>query len=321
MEGERRRILISEFMDESGLTALREQPETVVEYDPHLHRDPAALKLAAEKAHALIVRNQTRVSEDLVSPRLRVVGRLGVGLDNLDLEALRRHGVVVTAARGANAVSVAEYVLAYLFTVRRPLARYHASVATGRWDRQGATGHEVYGTTLGLLGMGDIAKRLAVRARALGMRVLGSDPYVSPYDFGWMEIGVEAVDLERLLESSDFLSVHIPKDAYTTGLIGAKELARMKPSAHLIQTARGGIVDEAALADALRSNRLGGAALDVREHEPPQDDRFDGIENVLLTPHIAGLTEEAGLRTSRMVAEDVLAVLAGRHARGAVATT
>lgn len=307
-------IVIAEPMDAAGFDLLA-SVGTVV-YRPDLWRHPPQLAAAVEQATALLVRNQTRVDARLIGPALRVVGRLGVGLDNLDLPALRQAGVTVVAARGANAVAVAEYVLGYCWFVLRPLHRYQAQV---RWDRDAATGSELFRQTLGIVGLGDIGRRLAVRARALGMKVLGHDPFLGPYDMAWQDLGVEAVDLRRLLASSDFVSVHVPLTSATEGLIGGPQLAWMKPTAHLIHTARGGVVDEDALYAVLSSGQLAGAALDVRRHEPARaTDRFRALPNVMLTPHIAGVTRESAVRTATLVAEDVARVLRGESPRTAV---
>ena len=307
-------IVVAEPMDAAGFETLASVGRVV--YRPNLWRDPPQLVAALEQAAALLVRNQTRVDAHVVRPALRVVGRLGVGLDNLDLPALRQAGVTVVSARGANAVAVAEYVLGYCWFVLRPLHRYQAEA---RWDRDAATGSELFRKTLGIVGLGDIGRRLAARARALGMRVLGHDPLLGPYDVAWQDLGVEAVALRTLLEASDFVSVHVPWMPGTAGLIGGPQLAWMKPTAHLVQTARGGVVDEDALYAALSNGRLGGAALDVRQEEPARvTDRFRALPNVVLTPHIAGVTRESAVRTATLVAEDVARVLRGESPLTAV---
>ena len=305
-------IVVSEYIHEDALGGLE---PLGLHYDPKLFGDRAALTKLLHDADALVVRNQTRVDGALVknASKLKVVGRIGVGLDNLELPVLRERNITVTWAPGTNAVSVAEYVLGVMLTFSRAFTRVSAELHQGRWDRQAAIGTELYGKTLGIVGLGDIGSRLAKRAGALGMRVLASDPVVHMSSFAVQEYGLELTDLGTLLERADFVSLHAPLLPSTKNMIDAAALARMKPTAFLINTARGGLVNEDALADALRKRRLAGAALDVRVKEPPgETDPLRGLDNVILTPHIAGVTEESNRRASLHVAEDVRRVLAGQ---------
>ena len=210
-------IVISESMDASGLDLLRSSSASVI-YRPDGWEHPNFLAKVLASASAWIVRNQTKVESPFIMPALKVVGRLGVGLDNLDLRTLFAHGVAVVSARGANATAVAEYVIACCLYHRRPLPSYHRDLVATGWHRDRAIGREVFGSTMGLIGMGDISRRVAVKASALGMRVIGFDPYVSPHDVAWMELGVESMDLESLCRQADFVSVHIPKTPQTLGL-------------------------------------------------------------------------------------------------------
>ena len=312
------KVVITEFVSQVALDRLRPAAEVV--YDPALwQREDLRAQLA--DADALVVRNQTRVNGELLDagPGLRVVGRLGVGLDNIDLPAARQRRVQVVFARSSNAVAVAEYVFAAMFAAARQLAEATRDVQAGRWDRQKFTGYELYGKTLGIVGLGDIGGRLARRAQAFGLRVLAADPLVTTSSLVVAEFGVQLTDLDTLLAESDFVSLHIPLTKGTANLVNAERLARMKPTAWLVNTARGGVVDEAALYDALRAGRLGGAALDVRAQEPPpQDDRLATLPNVLLTPHVAGITQESHVRTAEMIADDVLRVLRGERPLNAV---
>lgn len=306
------KVVISEFIWAGAVEALREEAGVVHADD--LWRRPDDLHAALDGADALIVRNQTRVDRALLgaAPGLRVVGRLGVGLDNIDLAAARERGLPVVFARAANAVSVAEYVCAAMLAPARRLIEAGADVRAGGWDRQRFTGTELWGKTLGIVGLGDIGARLARRAGAFGMRLLATDPLVTAVSFAPAELGVGLVDLDTLLAESDFVSLHVPLVPATQGLIDAARLARMRPGAWIINTSRGGIVDEAALAAALRAGRPAGAVLDVREQEPPgADDPLAALPNAILTPHVAGLTEEAGRRTAEMVVADVGRVLRG----------
>ena len=306
------KIVVSEHLPPEALALL--QNAATVHYDAELFKNRTELKRALADADALVVRNGTRVDAELLegAKTLKVVGRLGVGLDNLMLDELRARDITVTWAPGANAVSVAEYVMGAMLELSRRFASISAEAHGGVWDRQGAIGAEIYGTTLGIVGLGDIGSRLAKRAAAFGMNLLASDPVVHDNSFAVQEYGLELVELTALLGRADFVSLHAPLLPSTRHLINEETLASFKPSAYLVNTARGGLVDEQALATALKQGKLAGAALDVRENEPPgNDDPLRGLENVLLTPHIAGVTEASNLRVSLHVANDVLRVLSG----------
>lgn len=308
------RVVISELIWTPALEPLRAAAEVV--YAEDLWRRPDDLRAELADAHALVVRNQTKVTDELLAagPGLKVVGRLGVGLDNIDLEASRRRGAQVVFARSSNAVAVAEYVFAAMFAASRMLAESTADTRAGGWNRQRFTGAELFGKTLGIVGLGDIGGRLARRAQAFGMQVLAADPQVGPNALVAAEFGVRLVGLEELLAASDFVSLHVPLVPATKQLMNAERLALMKPTAWLINTARGGVVDEAALAAALAAGRPAGAALDVRASEPPgKDDPLAGLPNVILSPHIAGITNESNERTATMVVDDVLRVLRGER--------
>jgi len=286
-----------------------------VTYDPALWRDRPRLFELLAGCEALVVRNQTQVNAELLAhaPHLKVVGRLGVGLDNLDLRALRERGVTVVTGGHANAISVAEYAFGAMLALARKLSAADRSTKSGGWDRATfGAGTELYGKTFGLIGLGDIGARVAKRAIAFGMHVVAHDPLITPLHFAAAEFNVPLLSLDEVLRTSDFVSLHVPLLPATANLINAGRLAMMKPTAILINTSRGGIVDEAALAEALRTGRLGGAALDVRAHEPPgSSDPLAALDNVLLTPHIAGLTTESQARVCAAVADDVLRVLRG----------
>jgi len=311
-------IVISEVMDGVGIQRLSGSDD--VHYDPLLWQSADNLARWISQADALIVRNQTPVTAALLrqAERLKVVGRLGVGLDNIDLATARAQHIAVVTAQGANAVAVAEYVFACLLRFTRDLETVGASVRQGAWNR-GLGGTELFGKTLGLIGLGDIAQRIVLRAQAFGLRILAYDPWQLATRMVTMELGVSLVPWEELLQSSDFISVHVPLTNQTRRLIDAEALSKMQPGAYLINTSRGGVVDEAALLDAVRQGTLAGAALDVRHQEPPSmDDELRTMERILGTPHIAGLTQEAGRRTVEMVAEDVLRILSGQPALSAV---
>lgn len=298
-------ILITEFMDEAALNGFHE--EWTVRYEPDLVEDRAATVETVADADAIIVRNRTRVDAELIAaaPKLRAIGRLGVGLDNIDLEACRSRDIKVLPATGANAASVAEYVIASALLLVRGAFHSTRAIAEGEWPRgKLGRGGEVGGRTLGLLGMGLIARQVADRAAALGMSVVGHDPYRDADDPAWH--GAESVGFDDLLARSDVLSLHVPLTDGTRGLIGREALARMRSGAVLINTARGGIVDEATLIEALRSGALGGAAIDVFDTEPPANPAlFRDVPNLILTPHIAGVTGEANERVSETTVANV----------------
>ena len=299
-------ILVAEELDPRGLELLEGGGYPFC-YQPDLWRNPEGLRRALAGAAALIVRNRIRVDSALleVAPHLRVVGRLGTGLDNVDQEALRARGVALVHAPGANAPGVAEYVLATLFHLARNLPR-----AAQGGDRLALGGFELAGKTLGLLGLGEVGLRVAHRAKALGMRVVGYDPLRRPWEAALEVAGVEFLPLEEVLAEAQFLSLHAPLTPETRGLIGWEALARMRPGAYLINTARGELVDHHALCEALQSGLLAGAVLDVTDPEPlPLDHPLRELENCLLTPHIAGLTRESQARVGERVVRGVLEVL------------
>jgi (S)-sulfolactate dehydrogenase len=302
-----KRICISEFMDPAAVQALT--PGFDVRYEPGWVDQRSALLDALPEADALIVRNRTQVDAALLerAPALRVVGRLGVGLDNIDVAACRDRGIRVIPASGANARSVAEYVVTTAAMLLRGAYAGSAEVAGGKWPRARLSeGREALGKTLGLVGFGDIGRQAAALAQAFGMHVVAHDPMLSAQDPVWSATGVEGVTLDALLARSDAVSLHVPLVAATRHLMNAPRLAAMKPGAVLINTARGGVVDEAALAGALHEGHLGGAALDVFEAEPlPADSVLAGVPNLVLTPHIGGVTREANARVSMMIAAQV----------------
>jgi (S)-sulfolactate dehydrogenase len=301
------RIVVSEFMDAPAVDALRKRFE--VDYRPKLVDDPAALEAALQWADAWIVRNRTQVRGRLLeaAASVKVIGRLGVGLDNIDLAACEARGITVIPATGANAESVAEYVITAAFMLLRGAYASTRAVEAGTWPRQMLSqGREAAGKVLGIIGLGSIGRLTARKARAMGMRVIAHDPQLPPTDSAWNELGSAPLSLEELLREADVVSLHIPLTAQTRGLLGRERLSTMKRDAVVINTARGGIIDEAALATMLREGRLGGAALDVFTDEPlAAGSPLVGAPRLLLTPHIAGVTVEANERVSALIAERV----------------
>ncbi len=305
------RIVITEFMDAPAVAQLAAAHEVL--YDATLVDDAARLRARAADADAIVVRNRTQVRGELLAAlqRCRVVGRLGVGLDNIDLPGCEARGIQVIPATGANALSVAEYVVASAMLLLRGAYQASAEVAAGRWPRSALSGgREIAGKTLGLVGFGSIGQLTARLAQGLGMQVLAFDALMGPEHPAFTQAGVRCCPLDELVAAADVISLHVPLVDSTRGLFGAARIAAMKRGAVLVNTARGGIVDEAALASALRSGQLGGAAIDVFGVEPlPASPHFDGCPNLVLTPHIAGVSAESNQRVSLLIAAKVLEAL------------
>lgn len=307
------KILVTELMWEDGIEALKEKGYTV-DYDMELSRKREELLSLLPGYDALIVRNETKVDTEFLdaAKKTQVIGRLGVGVDNIDLEGARERNIPVLSARNANATSVAEYVMAAMLDASRPLKDADADVRKGNWDRKFFTGYELNNRTLGLVGMGEIAHRVAKRAQAFGMNVVGYDPFVAPFDHVVQETGIKQVEMEELLKESDFISIHVPLTKATKHLINRENMMLMKPHAYVINSARGGIVHEEDLVEAVEEKLIAGAYLDVLEKEPVQKDSpLLRSEAIRLSPHIAGLTVEAQSRTAMMIAEEVDRVLNG----------
>ena len=308
------RILIVEPLAAEGVELLRRHHD--VDERLGLPRDEIAALLP--EYDALVVRSQVKVDAALIAAgtRLVVIGRAGVGVDNVDLEAATRAGIVVVNAPTGNTIAAAELTLALLFGLARKTAAADASMRRGEWKRSQFTGMEVRGKTLGIVGLGKIGQAIAVRARAMQMTVLGSDPFVTHDQAA--NLGVELVAFDELVARSDAITVHVPKNKGTTGLINAAVIDRMKPGVLLLNVARGGVIDEQDLADALRSGKVGGAGIDVFNTEPPTGSPLLEAPNTLLTPHLGASTAEAQVAVAEEVAEQILDVLDGRSARYAV---
>ncbi len=305
-------IVIAEFLDQEVVRELAATHD--VRYQPDLVDRREELLTALGQSRAIIVRNRTWVNRELLdaAPRLRVVGRVGVGVERIDLDACKARGVAVCPATGANAVTVAEYTMAALLLAWRGAFLAGHRVIDGDWPRQESIGFELAGKTLGLIGFGNIGRAVAKRARAFEMTVIASDPYVAPEEPAWTELAVRPVTLDTVLRESDAVSLHAPLTEETRHIVDAAAIARMKPGALLINTSRGGTVDEAAMIAALRAGSLGGAVIDVFEREPLDAETgatFAGVPNLILTPHIAGVTEESNHRLSAITVANVLRVL------------
>ena len=306
------RIVITEFMDERAVAQLRAASHEVL-YDAALVDDAARLSQEAASADVIVVRNRTQVRGALLAAlaRCKVVGRLGVGLDNIDVAACQARGMQVIPATGANALSVAEYVVATAMLLLRGAYQSTAAVAAGQWPRNAlSSGREAGGKTLGLLGFGSIGQLTAQLAHGIGMEVIAFDPMMAAEHPAFAAHRTRSATLDEVLKTADVISLHVPLTGSTRGLLNADRIAAMKRGAVLINTARGGIVDEAALAAALKNGQLAGAALDVFDTEPlPVAAHFEACPNLLLTPHIAGVTAEANERVSFLIAQKVLEAL------------
>jgi len=309
------RVLVTEPLSEPGLELLRR------DFQVDVRPDLAGGELAREirPYDALVVRSQTRVGADVIEAgeNLKVIARAGIGLDNVDVEAATRRGVMVVNAPQSNIVSAAEHTLALLLAQARNIPQADADLKAGRWERSRWEGVEVQGKTLGVVGVGRVGALVAQRAAGFGMRVIAFDPYV-PKDRA-KEMGVELMPtLEALLVQSDFVTVHLPRTPDTEGLIGERELALVKEGARIVNTARGGIVDEQALAKAIEDGRVAGAALDVFAREPTTDSPLFAFENVVVTPHLGASTTEAQDKAGASVAEMVRLALRGEFVPYAV---
>ncbi len=305
---QRARIVISEFMDERAVAQLAAVHDVL--YDPLLVDDAPRLITEAQRAEVLIVRNRTQVRDALLAAldRCKVVGRLGVGLDNIDVAGCEAKGMRVIPASGANALSVAEYVIASAMLLLRGAYASTQAVAGGQWPRQAlSNGRETAGQTLGIIGFGAIGQTAARLALGLGMQVQAFDAMLAPDAPVWAQSGVRAAGIGELVGSSDVVTLHVPLVDSTRGLFNAARIAAMKKGAILINTSRGHIVDLAAVAAALRSGQLGGAAIDVFDLEPlPAQPALRDCPNLLLTPHVSGVSAESNERVSFMIAAKVL---------------
>lgn len=311
------RVLVTDPLGQEGLDWLKEQPGLEVDVATGLSADAVAAKLPG--AAALVVRSGTQVTRELLAhaDSLRVIGRAGIGVDNIDVPAATERGILVINTPAANATTTAELAIAHLLSLSRKLPQADRAVHEGRWAAgRKIVGREVAGKTLGIVGYGQIGRLVAERARGLRMRVLAFDPLVTPEAV--RTSGAEPASLEELLAQSDYVSLHCPLTSGTRHLLDAARLALMKPGAFLVNCARGGLVDEQALHDALASGRLGGAALDVFENEPPEGSPLLLLDNVVATPHLGASTAEAQAAVSNAVVRQVAAFLLRGEIAGAV---
>jgi len=306
------KIVVADKISERGLVLLREKGWNVV--------TPAAAAVATElaDADALVIRSATKATAALLekAPKLRVIGRAGVGVDNVDVEAATRRGILVMNTPGGNAVSVAEHTFALLLALARSVPQANTSIHAGKWEKSAFSGTEMRGKTLGLVGLGRVGTEVARRARGMEMKVLAYDPYVTPA--AAREVEVELVSLDDLLKRSDVVSLHTSLSAATESMIDAAAIAKMKKGARIVNCARGELIDEPALANALRSGQLAGAAVDTFAQEPPKNSPLIGLPNLIATPHIAGSTAEAQEEVGTAIAQQVRDYLSDGFIRNAV---
>ena len=301
-KGDTMKIVLAEKVSPATLAVFAAEPGWQVLTHEQL---PDGLPAALADADALVVRSAVQADDALMehAPKLRVIGRAGVGVDNIDADAATRRGIVVMNTPGANAVAVAELTIGLMLALARKLAAANAGMHAGSWEKKLLQGAELRGKTLGILGLGRIGLEVAKRARGFGMEIIGSDPFVSAAVV--RENGIKLVTLDELIAGSDYLTLHVGLTPQTTGIINAKTLAKMKKGVRIVNCARGELIDDAALVDALKSGQVAGAALDVFAVEPAKSTPYADMENVLLTPHIAGSTAEAqeavGIQIARQV--------------------
>jgi D-3-phosphoglycerate dehydrogenase len=309
-------VLVADKIATEGVERLRQAAE--VEVATGL--SPEQLRAKIADWDALVVRSETQVTEPIIAAgrRLKVIGRAGVGVDNIDVAAATRHGVIVVNSPEGNTIAAAEHTIAMLLALSRKIPDAMAAVREGRWKQRSLfIGVEIYNKTLGVIGLGKIGREVARRARGLGMQVLGSDLFVSSDQA--KQLGVELVELPELIRRAEYITVHTPLTRETRGLLGDAQFAQMKRGVRILNCARGGIIDEAALVRALEEGIVAGAALDVfNEEPPPADHPLHNHERVVVTPHLGASTEEAQINVALDVAEEILAVLDGRPPRTAV---
>uniref|UniRef100_A0A7C2SNI6 D-3-phosphoglycerate dehydrogenase n=1 Tax=Archaeoglobus fulgidus TaxID=2234 RepID=A0A7C2SNI6_ARCFL len=310
------KVLVAEPISEEAIGYMRKNG-LEVEVKTGMTREQLLREIS--EYDAIIVRSQTKVDAEVIEAgkKLRIIGRAGVGVDNIDINAATQRGIVVVNAPGGNTISTAEHAIALMFAAARKIPQADRSVKDGKWERKKFIGIELRGKTAGVIGLGRVGFEVAKRCKALEMNVMAYDPYVSKERAE--QIGVKLVDLDTLLASSDIITVHVPKTKETVGLIGKEQFEKMKDGVIIINAARGGIVDEKALYDAIKAGKVAAAALDVYEKEPPSPDNpILKLENVVTTPHIAASTREAQLNVGMIIAEDIVNMSKGLPVRNAV---
>ncbi|NEO01249.1 MAG: phosphoglycerate dehydrogenase [Moorea sp. SIO3I7] len=309
------KVLVSDSIDQAGIDILSQVAE--VDFNPNL--SPEELLTIIPDYDALMIRSGTRVTQEVIEAgkQLKIIGRAGVGVDNVDIPAATRHGIVVVNSPEGNTIAAAEHALAMMLALSRHISDANQSVKSNKWQRKLFIGTEVYKKTLGVVGLGKIGSHVATVARAMGMKLLGYDPFISVERAE--QLGCRLVEMDLLLRESDYITLHIPKTPETAHLINDEAIAKMKPTARIINCARGGIIDEEALAKALKEGKIAGAALDVYESEPLGESPLRELgKEIVLTPHLGASTTEAQVNVAVDVAEQIRDVLLGLPARSAV---
>lgn len=309
------KVLISDNLSPRGIEVLK---QSGLEVDVKTGMKPEELKACIGQYHGLIIRSATKVTAEIVeaATNLKVVGRAGSGLDNVDKAAASKKGIVVMNTPGGNTITTAEHTIALMFALARQIPQATASMKQGKWEKKRFMGVELFKKTIGIVGIGNIGKHVARRALSLGMIVIGYDPYLS--DENAKEMGIEKVDLTTLFKRSDFITIHTPITSETKNLISTKTIQLMKDGVRIINCARGGIVNEAELYEALKSGKVAGAALDVFEKEPPENNPLLTLDSVICTPHLGAATEEAQENVAVAIAEQVVDCLVNGVIRNAV---
>jgi len=310
------KLLVSDALSEEGLKVLKDEKELQV--DVKLKLSPEELKAIIKDYDALVVRSSTKVTKDIIdaATKLKVIGRAGVGLDNVDAEAASKRGIIVMNTPAGNTISTCEHTWSLMLSMSRNVPNANASLKEGKWDRNRYMGVELYGKTLGIIGLGRIGTEVARRAMAFGMKVIACDPYLTVEKAN--ELGIELVEVQDVIKQADYITVHTPLTNDTKHMIGDKEFEQMKPGVRIVNCARGGIIDEAALIRALDSGKVAGAALDVYENEPPKDFAIFKHDKLVATPHLGASTEEAQVNVAVEVSRQVADALLGRGCRNAV---
>jgi D-3-phosphoglycerate dehydrogenase len=308
------KVLICDPIDQRGIDILQRAAEVTV----HTGLKENELIEIVPDFDALMVRSQTKITAGVLqaATKLQIVGRAGVGVDNIDVAAATERGVIIVNSPGGNTVAVAELTLAMMLDLVRRILPADASVKRGEWKRSAFLGKQLWGKTLGVLGVGRIGAEVIRRAQSFDMKILGYDPFLT--DVRASQLGIEAASIDEILARADFVTIHTPLTKETKNMINAEAIAGMKDGAVIINCSRGGIIDESALYDALKSGKLAGAGLDVYQTEPPENSPLRELENVVLTPHIGASTEEAQVEVAVDVAEQIVDVLAGRPPQSAV---
>lgn len=311
------KVLVADKISSTGVDYFKAQPgfEVIEAYGS----SPEKLLELVKDVDAIAVRSETRITAKVIeaAPKLKVVGRAGVGVDNIDIDAATERGIIVMNTPGGNTIATAELTFAHLLCGSRPIAQANASMKAGRWDRKSLSGQELFRKTLGICGMGRIGTEVAKRAKAFGMQVLGYDPFLTESRAN--DLGIKKVDLDTLIRESDYITVHMPLSKETRHMINADAISRMKKGVRIFNCARGGIIDEAALVEGLRSGHIAAAGLDVYEDEPlPADSVLRTLDNLVLTPHLGASTIEAQENVGLEIAEQMVEALTGGVVRNAI---